>query len=162
MLFLTFRWGNLETLETTPQKNGIDIHELMLKFVERFYVAEAMKLCVVGTNMNELESVVRKCFSAIPSAKERHSFLNGDRSRLEIPNFKHYGMPFDDDSLQMIFRIVPTKERFLVWFFVCFFLEDSVALFKCCCDERQKNCTFDTFRAKTFTFRCERLTFLFL
>ncbi|CAG8552374.1 5800_t:CDS:10 [Paraglomus occultum] len=43
-----FGTGSLETLRDQPLKNGIDVREELLKFYERYYSANLMKLCVLG------------------------------------------------------------------------------------------------------------------
>lgn len=71
--FTSDRCGTIETLETRPQKAGVDVRQLMKDFVKRNYYAESMKLCVFGTDMKELERMVRTSFSGIPTRAQREA-----------------------------------------------------------------------------------------
>lgn len=43
-----FGTGNLETLFDNPKRLGMDIREELLKFHDKYYSANIMKLCIVG------------------------------------------------------------------------------------------------------------------
>ena len=46
--FHKFGTGNLSTLKTVPEANGIDVHERVQKFFRTFYGAPVMKLAVLS------------------------------------------------------------------------------------------------------------------
>jgi insulysin len=65
-VFHKFGTGNIETLKHTPESNGIDTHEQMLKFYSAHYSANLMKLCCYSNqSLDELETMVASKFSAV-------------------------------------------------------------------------------------------------
>ena len=105
-----FSYGNIETLELTPKHFGTDVHKEMKKFIENFYVSEAMCACFISDcSMDELEYKVRQIFSNISKSID----LNGKIYKSLM--FDQYGMPFDcDTSLGHIFKIISVKDIFQV------------------------------------------------
>jgi insulysin len=66
--FSHFATGNLETLQAAPQKDGLNIRDLMLQFYERYYSSNIMKLAVYGKeSIEELEEMVIQKFSEVPN-----------------------------------------------------------------------------------------------
>lgn len=63
-----FATGNKDTLEKIPQSKGINVRNELLKFHDKFYSANLMTLCIIGSqSLQELESYVLKYFSEIPN-----------------------------------------------------------------------------------------------
>ncbi|KAI9827289.1 MAG: Insulinase (Peptidase M16) [Thelocarpon impressellum] len=61
-----FSTGNLETLHDKPLERGIEIRSEFIKFYERHYSANRMKMAVLGReSLDELESWVVELFSAV-------------------------------------------------------------------------------------------------
>ncbi|MCJ1304923.1 Insulinase (Peptidase M16) [Hypocenomyce scalaris] len=61
-----FSTGNLETLRDEPRKRGVDVREEFMKFHDKHYSANRMKLVVLGTeSLDELESWVGDLFSDV-------------------------------------------------------------------------------------------------
>ena len=61
--FHWFSTGNKQTLKTDPAKNGVDVHEKLVAFHDRWYRPPNMRLCVLGTEeLDELEEKVRSIF----------------------------------------------------------------------------------------------------
>ncbi|KAI9830043.1 MAG: hypothetical protein M1819_005873 [Sarea resinae] len=59
-----FSTGNLETLRDAPRKRGVDVQQEFMKFHEKEYSANRMKLVVLGReSLDELESWVEEFFS---------------------------------------------------------------------------------------------------
>eukprot|EP00892_Ulva_mutabilis_P012171 jgi/Ulvmu1/9326/UM050_0076.1 len=66
--FSRFFTGNMETLGTTPESQGIDVHAELLKFYNSEYSANRMKLCVLGRqSIQELQEMVVGLFSEVPN-----------------------------------------------------------------------------------------------
>ena len=64
--FCHFSTGNLETLRDKPKERGVNVRDEFMKFHEREYSANRMKLVVLGReSLNELESWVLECFSGV-------------------------------------------------------------------------------------------------
>lgn len=63
-----FFTGNMDTLGTTPESKGIDVHAKLLEFYSSEYSANRMKLCVLGRHsVDELETMARRMFSDVPN-----------------------------------------------------------------------------------------------
>lgn len=58
-----FGTGNLETLKETPEAEGVNVRDELLKFHKTYYSANVMRLCVVGRNsLDDLEAWVKSKF----------------------------------------------------------------------------------------------------
>ncbi|OJJ32764.1 hypothetical protein ASPWEDRAFT_52909 [Aspergillus wentii DTO 134E9] len=61
-----FSTGNLQTLKEEPQKRGLDIRNEFIKFYEKHYSANRMKLVVLGReSLDQLESWVGELFADV-------------------------------------------------------------------------------------------------
>ena len=61
--FHKFGSGNLETLKTIPEQEGIDVRQALLDFHKNHYSSNRSKLVVLGKeSLEELKSMVEKCF----------------------------------------------------------------------------------------------------
>ncbi len=61
-----FSTGNLQTLRDEPEKRGVKIRDEFIRFYERNYSANRMKLVVLGReSLDELESWVSELFSEV-------------------------------------------------------------------------------------------------
>ena len=61
-----FSTGNLQTLSDEPRKRGVEIREEFIKFHDRHYSANRMKLVVLGKeSLDELESWVTELFADV-------------------------------------------------------------------------------------------------
>ncbi|WEW56245.1 metalloprotease [Emydomyces testavorans] len=61
-----FSTGNLQTLRDDPQSRGLDIRQEFIKFHEKHYSANRMKLVVLGReSLDQLEHWVTELFSAV-------------------------------------------------------------------------------------------------
>jgi len=59
--------GNRETLWTIPKSRGMNMSEEVLKFVDRYYSANIMRLVLFGPlSLDELQSQVEAKFSSLP------------------------------------------------------------------------------------------------
>jgi insulysin len=64
--YCSFSTGNLQTLKERPVARGIDVREEFMKFHEREYSANRMKLVVLGReSLSELESWVVELFAGV-------------------------------------------------------------------------------------------------
>ena len=63
-----FSTGNLQTLRDEPRKRGVDIREEFIKFHNKHYSANLMKLVVLGReSLDELEDWVGDLFAGVPN-----------------------------------------------------------------------------------------------
>ena len=63
-----FSTGNLKTLRDEPQERGVEVRDEFMKFHEKHYSANRMKLVVLGTeSLDELESWVVELFADVPN-----------------------------------------------------------------------------------------------
>ncbi|KAL4904401.1 hypothetical protein BDW74DRAFT_178981 [Aspergillus multicolor] len=61
-----FSTGNLQTLKEEPQKRGVEIRNEFMKFYEKHYSANRMKLVVLGReSLDELEKWVSELFAGV-------------------------------------------------------------------------------------------------
>jgi hypothetical protein len=61
-----FSTGNLETLKELPAKRGVNVRDEFMKFHERYYSANTMKLVVLGReSLDHLQEWVVKYFSDV-------------------------------------------------------------------------------------------------
>lgn len=96
-----FSTGNKDTLGTKPKSQGIDVRQAVVDFHDRFYSANLMKLAVYGReSLDNLEALVRGCFSEVPS------------HQLAVPEF-----PTDvflPEHLGRLLKVVPQKDGHVV------------------------------------------------
>eukprot|EP00557_Chaetoceros_sp_GSL56_P013042 CAMPEP_0176481116 /NCGR_PEP_ID=MMETSP0200_2-20121128/2644_1 /TAXON_ID=947934 /ORGANISM="Chaetoceros sp., Strain GSL56" /LENGTH=1248 /DNA_ID=CAMNT_0017877291 /DNA_START=89 /DNA_END=3832 /DNA_ORIENTATION=- len=132
--FSSFSWGNIQSLKHIPEKNGIDMMKELRNFYNRYYYAQNMSLVVMGAyTLDELEKHVVQSFSQVPALprvavgvaigddEERngmcHDTLDIQRENAGTWNVKvhtpiqDFGMPFGQEALGRICRIVPVKDR---------------------------------------------------
>ncbi|EAW14914.1 a-pheromone processing metallopeptidase Ste23 [Aspergillus clavatus NRRL 1] len=61
-----FSTGNLKTLKEDPEKRGLEVRSEFIKFYEKHYSANRMRLCVLGReSLDELEKWVEELFSEV-------------------------------------------------------------------------------------------------
>ncbi|KAK4123327.1 ubiquitin carboxyl-terminal hydrolase-like protein [Parathielavia appendiculata] len=66
--FCHFSTGNLETLKTVPEAQGVNVRDKFIEFYEKHYSANRMKLCVLGREpLDVLQSWVVEHFTAVPN-----------------------------------------------------------------------------------------------
>ena len=90
-----FGTGNLATLWEKPREMGLDIRDELLKFHERYYSANMMKLVVLGRESTaKLTEWVAEKFSNVPN------------KQCDVPSFP--GSPLSDRELgtQVLFRTI--------------------------------------------------------
>jgi insulysin len=64
--FCHFSTGNLETLKTAPEAEGINVRDKFIEFYEKHYSANRMKLCVLGREpLDVLQAWVIEHFSSV-------------------------------------------------------------------------------------------------
>ncbi|KAJ0400789.1 hypothetical protein P43SY_004884 [Pythium insidiosum] len=96
-----FGWGNHKSLFQNAQRDGIDVRDTILKFYQRYYSANLMKLVVCGEDsLDDMETWVRASFTAIPN------------KNIERPTFQHVGPPFGEgvDVNPLLCRVVPVRD----------------------------------------------------
>eukprot|EP00501_MAST-03F_sp_TOSAG23-6_P002015 GSMAST32.ASY1.ANO1.2100.1 assembled CDS len=108
-----FGTGNLETLKTIPEKEGVDVRSALLNFHAKHYSANLMKLCVIGRETLDVqEKWIREKFGKIKN------------SEISAPSFELN--PYTDCFCKKV-NIIPVKDlRYVRLTFVCppvFFLK---------------------------------------
>ncbi|KAK6356726.1 hypothetical protein TWF718_001068 [Orbilia javanica] len=92
-----FTTGNLETLRDAPKSKGVDVRDRFIKFHERYYSGNLMKLCILGReSLDEMEKWVVELFSDIK---------NKD---LPAPTFQ--GAPLSENELGTQYYMKPVME----------------------------------------------------
>eukprot|EP01041_Mallomonas_annulata_P008890 gene8890-18404_t len=100
--FNKFATGNKFTLQTRPVEQGIDVRQKLLEFHGKYYSADKMTLSVIGSqSLSELESWVRRYFSAVPSQKATRD-----------PAFQWWGKvtPYIPQEVASALEVVPVSE----------------------------------------------------
>jgi len=72
-----FGWGNLKSLETIPERDGIDVRKEVMEFHRQMYTAPYMRLVVLGRDLEELERDVLSYYSAIVASPPPPSTASG-------------------------------------------------------------------------------------
>ncbi|KAG2383547.1 hypothetical protein C9374_004218 [Naegleria lovaniensis] len=68
--FSKFGSGCLESLDTIPKQNNMDVRKALIDFHSKYYSSNQMKLCVIGQYpLSQLEEWVRSKFGEIPNTK---------------------------------------------------------------------------------------------
>ncbi|XP_041356589.1 nardilysin-like [Gigantopelta aegis] len=99
-----FMCGNLKSLKTDPEKNGIDVYARLRAFFEEHYGACYMTLAVQSQeNLDDLQKVVMKAFSAIPS-KYTCCEVKPRPAYLDLKD------PFETKEFRKIYRVIPMED----------------------------------------------------
>jgi len=124
--FGNFSWGNIHSLKTVPEENGVDIMTELRRFYNAHYYAQNIGLVVIGAfTLDQLEDQVSKCFSDVPSLPRRNddednSFYDslaiqrkhaGTWDQTSSTPIQNFGMPFHLSALGHICCSVPVKDR---------------------------------------------------
>lgn len=68
-----FGTGNLKTLQTEPEKLGLNVRDELLKFHTKYYSSNLMTLCLLGKeSLDELQAYAVDMFSAVPNKNLDH------------------------------------------------------------------------------------------
>ncbi|SSD58379.1 related to A-factor-processing enzyme [Saccharomycodes ludwigii] len=94
-----FSTGNLQTLDKIPVQNGIDVRQELLKFHNKYYSANLMKLCVLGRE--DLDTLSDWCYEL---------FQNISNKDLEVPHDNYDFDLFIPEFLQKIIYVKPVKD----------------------------------------------------
>lgn len=129
--FAKFPWGNMQTLKTEPESNGIDVMSELRKFYHTHYHARNMRLVVMaGYDLDVIQRHVVRCFRDVP-ARPRRIAHDGDKDSIIVTmddvgeradggvgvgggivtDLSPYGLPFHPNSLGKIYRIVPVQDH---------------------------------------------------
>lgn len=96
-----FGWGNRASLKEQPEAAGVDVHQEIRAFYDRFYSANLMKLVVCGEDsLDDLAAWVTASYSAIPN------------KRVQAPSFGAHGQPFGASvsASPVLCRVVPVRD----------------------------------------------------
>lgn len=87
-----FSTGNLQTLKELPAERGVNVRDEFMKFHEKYYSANVMKLVVLGReSLDELQSWVLELF-------------NGVKNK-DLPDPVFDGQPFGDEQLMVRYMV---------------------------------------------------------
>ncbi|KAK9468790.1 Metalloenzyme, LuxS/M16 peptidase-like protein [Lipomyces arxii] len=96
--YSNFSTGNIETLETIPVSQGIDVRDELLKFHNKYYSANVMKLVILGREpLEQLEQWTVEKFSAVSNSK------------VSPPKFE--GTPYTEKELQKAIFAKPVMDE---------------------------------------------------
>lgn len=96
--FHKFGVGNLQTLQTTPQEQGIDVRAALLQFYNEYYSASVMKLVVYGKeSVEELSEWVCELFAEVPTSGRLPPSFEGE-------------LPYLPDHLARRLEVVPVMD----------------------------------------------------
>jgi len=127
--FSSFTWGNIESLKSIPEKNGVNMMKELQKFYNRHYYAQNMSVVVIGAyTLDKLEKHVVESFSDVPAlpridlseceaidqfydARAIKRVNAGTWDMIARTPIQDFGMPFQAETLGRITRIVPVKDR---------------------------------------------------
>lgn len=115
-----FCTGNLETLETGPAKQNIDVHARLLEFYNTQYSSNIMKLCIIGREpLDLLEQWAFTLFSPIknlnlpppayPSAPYSHSHLGQLIQTRPVQDIKRLILKFPIPDQSNNYESKPTR-----------------------------------------------------
>ncbi|EPX71511.1 metallopeptidase [Schizosaccharomyces octosporus yFS286] len=95
-VFNKFNTGNVKTLGDVPKDMGLDVREELLKFYDKYYSANLMKLVIIGREpLDTLQEWATEFFSPIKNKS--------------VPRPRHPGSPYQDEQLRKICYIKPVK-----------------------------------------------------
>ena len=110
-----FGTGNIDTLKATPESNGLNVRDELIKFHERFYSANLMNLCVLGNeSLDQLNDYVLQMFSAIP---------NKNLTKKEFDS-----NPYVEKEHVDVMHVIPVQEK--RGLFISWVIPDSKTLYK--------------------------------
>jgi insulysin len=128
--FSKFGCGNYATLTNGGNVNGTDAvssggtspRDELIKFWKDNYVAEKMKVCVVGrADLDDLQSLVEQSFAGVRSSgvsDKQH--LREDEDVIFKKEYSKYGVAFGPEQLGIIREYVPlVDERSIKFLFAC-------------------------------------------
>ncbi|CAK9096568.1 Insulin-degrading enzyme (Insulin protease) (Insulinase) (Insulysin) [Durusdinium trenchii] len=100
-----FGWGNLQSLDEEPKKQGVDLHSELQTFFAKNYKACRMRLCVFGIeSLDSLETAVSQSFSCVESF--------AGTTQLD---FAQCGMPLRKEDLPSLVRVRPIRDGHSLW-----------------------------------------------
>ena len=85
--FGTFSWGNIQSLKTIPEQNGINMMKELRKFYNYHYYAQNMSLVVIGGyTLDELQKRVIESFSEIPALPRIMDYSKEEKEEEDVDN----------------------------------------------------------------------------
>jgi len=95
--FNSFSTGNAETLRTIPEKEGVNMRELLLSFHKEYYSANVMKVVVYGKdNIDILQTWAQDMWSKVPNT--------------DVPLYRVPSDPFTKQEAGHFVKLVPVKD----------------------------------------------------
>lgn len=128
--FSKFGCGNYATLTNGGNVNGTDAlssggtspRDELIKFWKENYVAEKMKVCVVGrADLDDLQSLVEQTFADVRSTGvPEQQFLSKEEDVIFKKESSKYGIAFGPEQLGIVREYVPlVDERSIKFLFAC-------------------------------------------
>jgi secreted Zn-dependent insulinase-like peptidase len=78
-----FAWGDKQSLWIEPQRDGLDVQQLLTQHCREYCGAQNLLVVALGTqSLNKLEKMVRKTFGTIPRALK------------DAPDYSNMSLPF--------------------------------------------------------------------
>ncbi|KAJ2876421.1 metalloprotease [Coemansia aciculifera] len=112
--FSRFSTGNTETLKDAAEELGLDLREELIKFYQKYYSADVMRLVVVGNHsLDVLSELVASKFSAIKSkGNTRPKFDGHPIGNTELGKIIHYKTVCEMYELKLQFSLPELKSTY--------------------------------------------------
>ncbi|KAK9447853.1 Metalloenzyme, LuxS/M16 peptidase-like protein [Limtongia smithiae] len=109
--YSNFSTGNINTLDTEPVAKGIDVRDELLKFHDKYYSANVMKLVVLGREpLDQLESWAVEKFSGVKNSNASRPVYTGMPFTPRELQKQIFAKPvMDEKSLELSF-LFPDQE----------------------------------------------------
>lgn len=108
--FAKFPWGNMQSLRTEPESNGINVMNELRDFYNTHYYARNMRLVVMaGYELDEIQRRVVEHFKDVPASPRVCS--DGIDVSSCVTNLHPYKLPFHSSSLQKLYRVIPVRNH---------------------------------------------------
>ena len=103
-----FNIGNKKTLRDDPIKKGINVREELVKFYEKYYSANLMKLVILGKEtLEKLENYVRELFEPVPNRNSPPTYVHPHPAG---PPFTLDKADSSKSNLMKFIYVVPVKD----------------------------------------------------
>ncbi|KAK2722863.1 hypothetical protein QYM36_003159 [Artemia franciscana] len=95
-----FMWGNSKSIYIANDPDGSILNQRLNEYRQKYYLANRMNLVLQSRHtLDELEEIVRKIFSAVPSGPEPPGL-----------DYSHLPPPFDVPEYNKIYKVAPVKD----------------------------------------------------
>ncbi|KAJ1817708.1 metalloprotease [Coemansia sp. RSA 2675] len=106
-----FNVGNIETLKGAAEKLGLDLREELIKFYQKYYSADIMRLTVVGNHSLDVltEWVVSKFSEIASKGNTKPTFVGHPIGKAQLGKLVHYKTVIESYLLRLQFSLPELK-----------------------------------------------------